>query len=101
MKCLEQKWISIFKVNPSLKYHNELVDNTGLTIDVFGVISEDGNGTNWEYIDGRAVRNMAVSAPDPVFTTTQWTIFSDASNTNITNPNSPQNAPNDFNPRAR
>jgi hypothetical protein len=79
----------------------ELVDNTGLTIDIFGVISEDGNGTNWEYIDGRAVRNIAVSEPDPVFTTSQWTIFSDASNIYITNPNSPQNAPNDFNPRVR
>jgi len=79
----------------------ELVDNTGSTIDIFGVISEDGNGTNWEYIDGRAVRNTTVSVPDPVFTPTQWTIFSDASNTYITNPNAPQNAPNDFNPRVR
>lgn len=79
----------------------ELVDNTGLTIDVFGVISEDGNGTNWEYIDGRAVRNIAVSAPNPVFNIAEWTIYSDASNTHITNPNSPQYAPNDFNPGER
>jgi hypothetical protein len=79
----------------------ELVDNTGLTIDIFGVISEDGNGTNWEYIDGRAVRNIAVSAPNPVFNIAEWTIYSDASNTHITNPNSPQYAPNDFNPGER
>jgi len=79
----------------------ELVDNTGLTIDIFGVISEDGNGTNWEYIDGRAVRNIGVSAPNPVFNIAEWTIYSDATNAHITNSNSPQNAPNNFNPRER
>jgi hypothetical protein len=79
----------------------ELVDNTGTTIDIFGVIGEDGNGTNWEYLDGRAVRNLAILEPNIIFTISEWTIYSDASNSLITNPNSPQNAPNDFNPRIR
>ncbi len=79
----------------------ELVDNTGIIIDVFGKIGEDGNGTNWEYLDGRAVRNSAITAPNSTFTISEWTVFSDASNLLITNPNTSQNAPDDFSPRER
>ncbi len=79
----------------------ELVDNTGVRIDIFGVIGEDGNGTYWEYEDGRAVRNLAILEPNTTFMVSEWTIYSDASNTLITNPNTPQNAPVDFNPRVR
>lgn len=79
----------------------ELVDNTGTRMDIFGIIGQDGNGTNWEYLDGRALRNIAVSAPNPTFTIGEWTIYSAASNVNITHPNSPQNAPDNFNPRVR
>lgn len=79
----------------------ELLDNTGARMDIFGVIGQDGNGTNWEYEDGRAVRNLTVFAPNPIFTISEWTIYSAASNANITNPNSPQNAPEGFNPRVR
>ncbi len=79
----------------------ELVDNTGITIDIFGVIGEDGNGTNWEYEDGRAIRNLAILEPNTIFTVSEWTIYSATSNSLITNPNSPQNAPVDFNPRIR
>ena len=79
----------------------ELVDNTGAVEDIFGVIGEDGTGTDWEYENGRAVRNLAITEPNPVFTASEWTIYSDANNANITNPNSPQNAPTDFNPRVR
>ncbi|VAW26497.1 hypothetical protein MNBD_BACTEROID04-1936 [hydrothermal vent metagenome] len=79
----------------------ELVDNTGSTIDVFGVVGEDGNGTNWEYLDGRAVRNAEIIEPNTTFTVSEWTIYSNASNSLITNPNTPQNAPINFNPRER
>ncbi|NEW80092.1 MAG: lamin tail domain-containing protein [Gelidibacter sp.] len=79
----------------------ELVDNTGTRIDIFGVIGEDGNGTNWEYLDGRARRNISISAPNPLFTVSEWTIYSAAANPKITNPSSPQNAPDGFNPRVR
>jgi len=77
----------------------ELVDNTGTRIDIFGVIGEDGNGTNWEYLDGRVVRNLDITGPNPVFTVSEWAIYSEVSNGLISNPNSPQNAPDDFNPR--
>lgn len=79
----------------------ELVDNSGSTIDIFGVIGEDGNGTNWEYLDGRSIRNLDIIEPNSVFSVSEWTIYSDASNSLITNPNTPQNAPDDFNPRIR
>lgn len=79
----------------------ELINNTGARIDIFGVVGQDGNGTNWEYLDGRAIRKVAVSAPNSIFTISEWTIFSAASNSSITNPSSPQNAPDSFNPRVR
>lgn len=79
----------------------ELVNSTGARMDIFGVIGQDGSGTNWEYEDGRAMRNLGISKPNPIFTISEWTIYSAASNTTITNPNSPQNAPEGFNPRAR
>lgn len=79
----------------------ELVDDLGVIMDVFGVVGEDGNGTNWEYLDGRAVRDLIVLNPNNVFTIGEWTIYSDASNSLISNPNSPKNAPLDYNPGVR
>jgi len=79
----------------------ELVDNLGVTMDVFGVIGEDGNGANWEYLDGRAVRNLTVLNPNSIFTVGEWAVYSDASNSLISNPDSPKNAPLDFNPNVR
>ena len=79
----------------------QLVNNLDEIIDVFGVIGEDGNGTNWEYLDGRAVRKIDILNPNPVFSVNEWTIYSDAANSLISNPNSVQNAPDDFNPGIR
>lgn len=79
----------------------ELVDNTDTTIDIYGVIGEDGNGTNWEYLDGRAVRNLTINQPNKTFTIEEWTVFSKAENSLISNPNSPKIAPNDYNPNYR
>jgi len=79
----------------------ELVDNTGTRIDIFGVIGEDGNGTNWEYEDGKVIRNLEVIEPNTSYTISEWTSFSEKTNTLITYPNTPQNAPDDYNPRVR
>ncbi len=73
-----------------------MVDNTDSTIDIYGIIGEDGNGTNWEYLDGKAIRNIDITEPNPVFDISEWTVYSDASNTLISFPSSPQNAPGDF-----
>jgi hypothetical protein len=79
----------------------ELVDNTEATIDIFGVIGEDGNGTNWEYLDGQAFRNLDVNEPNPEFTINEWTVSSDATNNLINHQNTPKNAPNDYSPNYR
>ena len=79
----------------------ELVDNSDNRIDIFGVIGEDGNGTNWEYLDGQAIRNLDINEPNTVFTASEWTCYSDANNNLITNPNTPKNAPNGFSQNLR
>lgn len=79
----------------------ELVDNSGNRIDIFGVIGEDGNGTNWEYLDGQAVRKIDVNEPNKIFTSSEWICYSNANNNLISNPNTPKNAPNEFSPNLR
>lgn len=79
----------------------ELVDNTGNRVDIFGVIGEDGNGTNWEYLDGQVKRKLEVSSPSKIFTINEWDVSSDVNNILISNPNTQKNAPNDFSPYYR
>ncbi|VAW17941.1 extracellular nuclease [hydrothermal vent metagenome] len=74
----------------------ELVDSFGKIIDVFGVIGEDGSGTNHEFEDGRAVRNVKVKKANTVYTFSEWRIFNDSGAASTTN--RPQNAPEDFTP---
>jgi len=40
-------------------------------VDVYGVDSVDGTGTDWEYTDGYAKR-LSETGPDPVFVTANW-----------------------------
>lgn len=77
----------------------ELVDPFGLVIDVFGVIGEDGSGTNHEFEDGKAVRNMDVFSANATYTFSEWLIFNDTGDAGTTN--LPQSAPEDFNPGVR
>ena len=77
----------------------ELVDPFGTVIDVFGVIGEDGSGTNHEFEDGRAVRNPEISTGNPTYTFLEWTIFNDSGRSGTLN--QPQNAPEDFSPGSR
>jgi hypothetical protein len=77
----------------------ELVDPFGKIIDVFGVVGEDGSGTNHEFEDGRAYRNNDVLQGNPVFTFSEWTLFNDTGASGTSN--QPQNAPEDFTPGLR
>ena len=77
----------------------QLVDPFGTVIDVFGVIGEDGSGTNHEFEDGRALRNPEISQANPFYTFSEWTIFNDSGESGTTN--QPQNAPEDFTPGER
>ncbi len=77
----------------------ELVDPFGTVIDVFGIVGEDGSGTNHEFEDGRALRNSAISEGNPTYTFAEWMVFNDTGGAGTTN--FPQNAPEDFSPGIR
>ncbi|WP_299531117.1 DUF5689 domain-containing protein [Ulvibacterium sp.] len=77
----------------------ELVDPFGAVIDIFGVIGEDGSGTNHEFEDGRAVRNLNIMNGNPMYTFSEWTIYNDSGEAGTID--LPQNAPEDFGPGKR
>ena len=77
----------------------ELVDPFGKVIDVFGVVGEDGSGTNHEFEDGRAFRSIVVVQGNPVYAFSEWTLFNDTGASGTSN--QPQNAPQDFTPGER
>ena len=77
----------------------QLVDPFGNIIDVFGVVGEDGSGTNHEFEDGRAVRKISVFKGNEVYTFSEWEISNDTGGSGTNN--SPKNAPNDFTPGIR
>ena len=74
----------------------QLVDPFGTVIDSFGVIGEDGSGTDHEFEDGRAVRKPEILQANPTYTFGEWEIFNDTGASGTTN--QPQNAPEDFTP---
>jgi hypothetical protein len=76
-----------------------LKDPFGTTIDIFGLIGEDGSGTNHEFEDGKAERNENIVRGNPVFTFGEWTIYNDTGGSETLN--LPQNAPEDFSPGIR
>ena len=76
-----------------------LLDPFGAIIDVFGVIGEDGSGTNHEFEDGRALRLLEVINGNSMFTDSEWVIYNDTGNDGTIN--QPQNAPSDFTPGIR
>ncbi|MGB6150827.1 MAG: DUF5689 domain-containing protein [Pricia sp.] len=77
----------------------ELVDPFGQVIDVFGIVGEDGTGTNHEFEDGRAVRNADVTQGNSSYTFGEWAIYNDSGDSGTTR--LPQNAPEDFTPGRR
>ncbi len=77
----------------------ELVDPFGTVVDVFGVVGEDGSGTNHEFEDGRALRNLSIAQGNPVYTFGEWTIYNDTGDAGTLQ--IPQNAPDDFTPGTR
>ncbi|NER17141.1 DUF5689 domain-containing protein [Spongiivirga citrea] len=55
----------------------ELVDAEENIIDVFGVVGEDGTGTNHEFEDGRAFRKLSVTFGNPKYDFSEWQIWND------------------------
>ena len=77
----------------------ELVDSQGLVVDMFGIIGEDGSGTNHEFEDGKAVRKVWVNQANPIYTFGEWDIWNDSGLSGTRK--APQNAPEDFSPGVR
>ena len=77
----------------------ELVDPFGTVIDVFGVIGEDGSGTNHEFEDGRAARNAEVTQGNSSYNFSEWTNYNDTGESGTIQ--EPQIAPDDFTPGSR
>jgi len=76
-----------------------LINPDGNVVDIFGLIGEDGSGTNHEFEDGRAMRDMSILKGNPVFEPTEWLIWNDTGNSGTIK--QPQNAPDDFSPGER
>ena len=76
-----------------------LLDPFGTVIDIFGLIGEDGSGTNHEFEDGKAERNINIVTANPVFRSSEWTIYNDTGGFETIN--LPQNAPEDYSPGIR
>lgn len=76
-----------------------LVDPFGKSIDIFGVVGEDGSNTNHEFEDGRALRRPEIINGNAVFNANEWQIFNDTGEMGTVN--EPKNAPMDFTPGER
>jgi len=73
-----------------------LVNPAGEVVDVFGVIGEDGTGTNHEFEDGRALRNSSVIKGNPTFDFSEWVVSNDSGDSDTIK--APKIAPDDFTP---
>jgi len=73
-----------------------LSDPSGTVVDVFGIIGEDGSGTNHEFEDGLALRREFVTAGNPQYTFSEWEIYNDTGAAGTVN--RPQLAPDNFSP---
>lgn len=76
-----------------------LVNPNGEVVDIFGLIGEDGSGTNHEFEDGRALRKISIQKGNPIFNASEWTIWNDTGAAGTIK--LPQNAPDDFSPGIR
>ncbi|MGB5385865.1 MAG: DUF5689 domain-containing protein [Eudoraea sp.] len=76
-----------------------LIDPFGTVIDIFGLIGEDGSGTDHEFEDGKAERKINIVTGNSVFTFSEWTIYNDTGG--FETMNLPQNAPEDYSPGIR
>lgn len=77
----------------------QLLDPFGMVIDTFGVIGQDGSGTDHEFEDGRALRNIEVIMGNQTYAASEWVLYNDSGEMGTIN--SPQNAPADYTPGER
>lgn len=77
----------------------ELVDPFGTVMDSFGIVGEDGSGTDHEFEDGRAIRIAGITKANPSYTFSEWTVYNDTGESATIK--MPQNAPENFTPGKR
>ena len=77
----------------------QLIDPFGTLIDVFGIIGEDGSGTNHEFEDGRAFRISTITQGNTNYEFLEWEISNDTGASGTCD--NPKNAPDDFTPGIR
>ncbi len=58
--------------------------SSGVLLDIYGVINQDGTGEAWEYEDAKAVRKTSVSAPTNTWNAAEWNIISNCNTTAMT-----------------
>ncbi len=77
----------------------ELLGPDGERVDIFGVVGEDGSGTNHEFEDGGAWRREFVNRGSPLYTFEEWEVFNDSglAGTQLRT----GNAPEDYSPGIR
>ena len=73
-----------------------LVNAAGELVDLFGVIGEDGSGTNHEFEDGRALRKPAILRGQGNYDVDGWMIWNDTGESGTQK--EVQRAPEHFNP---
>jgi hypothetical protein len=74
-------------------------DSEGNVIDIFGVPGEDGSGTCHEFEDGRVERKATVTSSNSTWNEAEWNVWADSTvNDCTTHVNSPQTAPDDYDP---
>lgn len=74
-------------------------DSEGNVIDIFGVPGEDGTGTCHEFEDGRVERKATVTSSNSTWNEAEWNVWADSTvNDCTTHVNSPQTAPDDYDP---
>ena len=57
---------------------------TGILVDSYGVINEDGAGMTWEYTDSKAVRKTTIIASNITWTASEWNIISSCNTNRMT-----------------
>lgn len=77
----------------------QLIDPFGTVIDTFGVIGEDGSGTDHEFEDGRALRKTEIVVANAIYDFSEWIIYNDTGAGETIN--APKLAPEDYTPGIR
>lgn len=57
---------------------------SGILLDAYGVIDENGTGKAWEYTDGHAVRRRGITSPNDTWTASEWIIITQCNADNMT-----------------